>query len=617
MKKAKQLFPLLLIIAMVLAGCTPKEPAPAGDVDSGDYFTVYSGELTTINYLVTATTSEAGTAANCVDGLVEYDNLGVLKPALAESWQVSPDGLTWTFKIREGVKWVTWEGEEYADVVAQDWVDAMKYVFNPDNASRVANFAFLAIKNGEEYFKGEVTDFEDVGVKAIDKYTLQYTLKAPIPYFLTMLTWVSFFPVNGEFLTEVGDKFGTDNKNILYNGAYRMTVFEPQNRRIMVKNEKYWDADKVYINTLNYQYNKEAATLAPQLFLQGDITGTSVSSATIDDWMNDPAKKDLVRPAATSWYSYFYAFNFNPQFDAEYEPDNWRVVVNNANFRRSLFYALDRKAAMLTAEPHNPERRISNTLTPKGFTTVNGIDFTQIGPLAEISNRDSFNSDEAKKYRDIALQELAGKATFPVKVPMPFNSSSSDWTNRAQVVEQQMEAVLGTDYIDIIPVLFPPTNFLTASRRSGNYAIQECNGGPGFVDPDAYTGIFMQGNTKLWSSFEDAVEYLDENGKHTYAKMIEEARAEVLDVEKRFQLFAEAEAWLINEAALIPYAVGGGGYVATKLEPFSQPWSLSLSGVLFKGARVLEKPMNTDEYFEAQEKWEADRAAALKAAAGN
>ena len=130
MKKAKQLFPLLLIIAMVLAGCTPKEPAPAGDVESGDYFTVYSGELTTINYLVTATTSEAGTAANCVDGLVEYDNLGVLSQHWRNRGKSVPTA-NLDFQIREGVKWVTWEGEEYADVVAQDWVDAMKYVFNP------------------------------------------------------------------------------------------------------------------------------------------------------------------------------------------------------------------------------------------------------------------------------------------------------------------------------------------------------------------------------------------------------------------------------------------------------------------------------------------------------
>ena len=107
-----------------------------------------------------------------------------------------------------------------------------------------------------------------------------------------------------------------------------------------------------------------------------------------------------------------------------------------------------------------------------------------------------------------------------------------------------------------------------------------------------------------------ATEYLDENGKHTYAKMIEAARAEVLDIEKRFELFAEAEAWLINEAAFIPYAVGGGGYVASRLEPLSQPWSLSLNGVLYKGA-------NTEQYFEHFAKWEADRAAALKAAAEN
>jgi oligopeptide transport system substrate-binding protein len=613
----KRLAATFLIAALILSGCTgPAAPPPPAIVESGDYYTVYSGELTTINYLVTSTTVEAGAAANCVDGLVEYDNLGVLKPALAESWELSPDGLVWTFRIRQGVKWVTWEGKEYAEVTAQDWVDALKYIFDPANASRVANFAFGAIKNGEEYYNGEVTDFNEVGVKALDKYTLQYTLKAPIPYFLTMLTWVSFFPANGQFLSEVGEKFGTDNKNLLYCGPYIMTVFEPQTQRVFVKNESYWDKDKVYIKTLYYKYNKEAGVLAPDLFLNGEITDAGISSAIIADWMDDPQRKDLVSPAPTSWYSYFYAFNFDPRFEEEYEPENWRAVVNNANFRRSIFYALDRRAAMLTSEPYDPDRRLSNSLTPRMFTNVNGVDFTDVGPMAEIAERDSFNPEEALKYREIAKEELAGKATFPVKMPMPFNSSSSDWANRVQVVEQQMERLLGSDYIDIIPISYPPTNFLTASRRSGMYAIQECNGGPGFVDPDAYTGIFMPGNSHLWSSFELATEYLDDDGKNQYAKMIEEARAEVLDTQRRFELFAEAEAFLINEAVFIPYAVGGGGYQATKLMPFSQPWSLSLNGMLFKGARVLDHAVSTEEFNQIYEQWLVDRDAALKAAAG-
>lgn len=201
-------------------------------------------------------------------------------------------------------------------------------------------------------------------------------------------------------------------------------------------------------------------------------------------------------------------------------------------------------------------------------------------------------------------------------MPMPFNSSSSDWANRVQVVEQQLENLLGSDYIDVIPISYPPTNFLTASRRSGMYAIQECNAGPGFVDPDAYTGVFMPGNSHLWSSFELSTEYVDEDGNNIWAKMIEEARAEVLDTERRFELFAEAEAFLINEAVLIPYAVGGGGYQATKLMPFSQPWSLSLNGMLFKYARVLDHAVSTEEFNQIYEQWLADREAALTAARG-
>ena len=118
-----------------------------------------------------------------MDCLVEYDNLGIVRPALAESWTVSDDGLVWTFKIREGVKWYAYDGQEYADVTAHDWVSSAKYLLNPDNASATANIFYSVVKNAEEYYLGEIDDFESVGVKALDDYTLEYTLKQPVPYF--------------------------------------------------------------------------------------------------------------------------------------------------------------------------------------------------------------------------------------------------------------------------------------------------------------------------------------------------------------------------------------------------------------------------------------------------
>jgi oligopeptide transport system substrate-binding protein len=552
--------------------------------------------------------------ANAIDTLVEYDNLGVMKPSLAASWEASKDGLTWTFHLRKGVKWLTWEGKEYAEVVAQDFVDALKYSFNPKNASKTANIAYEALKNGAKYFKGEVTDFAQVGVKAKDKYTLEYTLEKPIPYFLTMLTYVSFMPANGKFLAEVGDKLGTDNKSILYNGAYIMSVYEAQNQRVLVKNEKYWDAGNVFIKKLNFKYNKEAPTLAPELFLRGEITGATVPSASLDGWMKDPVKSKLVHPATTSFYSYFYAFNFDPRFEAEYEPDNWKIAVNNVNFRKAIFRALDRKAAMITAEPYAPERRLSNTITPKNFVAYGGKDFTQIGDLAAIANRDSFTKDLAIQFRDKAKQELAGKAKFPVKIKMPYNTSGPDWVNRAQVVEQQLENLLGKDFVDVIPVGYPPTNFLTVTRRQGNYALQECNWGPDYADPETYTDPFYTGGTYNWP--EKATGYTEANGKTKYENLVDAAKAEVNDISKRYELFAKAEAFLINEAFVIPYGVGGGGYVASKLEPFTSPYApFGVSELKYKGQTVMDKAMDSAAYDAAFKKWEQDRAAALQKAA--
>lgn len=611
----KRLMALAIALLIFLTGCSGDKKTSGDNIAAiQEYTTVYSGEITTLNYLVTSTTSEFAIAANLVDTLIDFDRYGVVQPALATEWEQSDDGLVWTFKLREGVKWVTYNGQEYAEVTAQDFVDAMEYILDPNNESMTANIAYGVIKNAEAYYNGEITDFDQVGIKAIDKYTLEYTLERPTPYFLSMLTYVCFFPVNGQFLEEVGDKFGTDNINFLYNGAYIMETFEPQNRRILVANEHYWDKENVHIEKIISIYNKEANTLAPELFLRGEISAAGIPTDILDEWMEDPEKEKMIRPNRTGFYSYFYCFNFDPNFPEEYEPDNWRIAVNNLNFRKSIFHALDRKAAMLTAEPYDPEKRILNTITPKNFVDLDGVDYTQLGSLAEISNRDSFNPDLALEYKEKAMEELDGKVTFPVKVLMPYNTSSSDWAKRAQVIEQQLENLLGTDYIDVIIDPKPPTGFLQEVRRSGNYAFLECNWGPDYADPETYTDPFSPDGTYNWPHLAEG--YKEANGKNTYENMVNAAKEEVMDIEERYKLFAEAEAFFINEAFVIPYAVSGGGYTASLLNPFESLYSpFGVSGERFKGQRILEKPMNSEEFNRELEKWEKERAEALKKAA--
>lgn len=623
----KRILAFLLAIILILSGCSPKSKQPVTPDDKKDpvkveeppkvevpqeYRWLYSGELTTINYLITANTNEFGVAANLVDTLVDYDRYGVVKPSLATEWSVSDDKLVWTFKLREGVKWVRHDGSEYAEVVAQDFVDALEYILDSTNESATANIVYSVIKNAEKFYNGEITDFSKVGVKAKDKYTLEYTLERPTPYFLSMVTYVCFFPVNGDFLEEVGDLFGTDNENLLYNGAYIMETFEPQNRRVLVANEKYWDKENVYIKKLVATYNKEATTLAPEMFSRGDIDYADIPSAILEEWMNDPVKKDLVRPNRTGYYTYFYAFNFDPKFPAEFEPDNWKVVVNNVNFRKALFHAFDRRAAMLTEEPYNPDKRILNTITPKNFVDINGVDYTQLGSLKEFTNTDSFNKDLALEFKGKAMEELKGKAKFPVKVLMPYNTGVVEWANRAQVIEQQMENLLGTDFIDIIIDPKPPTGFLSEVRRAGNYAFLECNWGPDYADPETYTDPFTPDGTYNWPHL--AQGYKEANGKNKYENMVNAAKEELMDIEKRLNLFAEAEAFFIGEAFVIPYKVSAGftGYAASKLNPFESQYSpFGVASERYKGQKVMEKPMNSEEFTRLLAEWEKERAKAL------
>jgi len=634
----KKIISLLLVLTLILTACssgTSKTEQPSGtDTPTGDpnavditeggkydqvqeYKTVYSEEVTTMNYLKTATEVDFKVAANAVDTLVEYNEYGIVQPCLAETWKVSDDGLTWTFNLRKGVKWVDFEGNEVAETTANDFVDAAKYLLTPANESATANLFYGVIKNAEAYFNGEITDFEQVGVKAVDDYTLEYTLKEPVPYFESMLTYVCFFPAYGPFLEEMGDSFGTTNSALLYNGAYILSDFEPQMERVFTKNPTYWDAENIFIVELNYKYNKEKTALEGEMYKRGEISDAIIAPASLDDWMKDSELANQVRPDKLGSYTYFYTFNFNPTFDAGYQPENWKIAVNNLNFRKSIQLGFNRIATMTTEDPINPEYRIINTITPPNFASQNGLDFTQTANLKAVTNREFFNEADSLSFRDKAKEELTtAGATFPIKILMPYNTSSSYWANEAQVLKQQLETLLGTDYIEITLEPHAPTGFLDGTRRAGNYSIMKVNWGPDYADPQTYTDPFHRDGNY---NFPEYTTEVDANGKNVYdvyEEMVNEAKSEYVDLTKRYELFANAEAMLIDNAFVIPYNVSGGdGYVASKVHPFETPYSsFGVSSLRWKGQKLLAKPMNTEEFNAARTQWQAARDVALKEA---
>ena len=467
----------------------------------------------------------------------------------------------------------------------------------------------LTPAEGEE--PAPVMDWETVGVKAVDDYTLQYTLKNPVPYFLSMTTYVAFMPVNETFLNEMGANFGvaTGNDTILYCGAYILSEFAPQEKRVLTKNESNWDADNVFIERIEQTYNKEASTISPELYRRGEIDSASIDSTLAADWLADPETADLIRPVRQSgFYTYFYAFNFDPHFDEQYEPENWKIAVNNENFRKSIFHALDKISAALPYEPDYPETILFDTITPPAFVSLHGEDYTDMGALGEVTAAAQFDEAKALEYKELAIAELTeAGATFPVKIYMPYNPSVTGWDEECQVIEQQMEGLLGTDYIDIIIEAGPTTGFLDAVRRNGNFAIHKCNWGPDYADPNTYTDPFYDGT---YNKPEMALYYNNEEGYSEYYALVDAARAITDDLQARYEAFAEAEAFLIEHAFVIPFGFGSGGYDPNRLNPFESQYApFGLSGERYKGQKVYEVPMNTDDYFEAMDAWEAERAA--------
>jgi oligopeptide transport system substrate-binding protein len=568
--------------------------------------------------------------ANTIDSLVEYDPKGALKAGLATEWNYDEATLTWTFKIREGQKWVDHTGAVKADVTANDFVSALKYSLNPANESTTVQNLFGKIKNAEEYYNGlafkdnggkEVDEegnevatwaeisFDEVGVKAVDNYTLTYTLTEACPYFLSSLTYITYLPAYGPLLEELGTSFGTAADKMYYCGAYYLSEFVSGEKRTFKKNPGNYDADIVYISEIKYIYNAEAATVAPEMVLKGEIDYADIDTEVADDWMADEEKlKYISKTRTTVDYSYFYCFNFDPQFDAEYEPENWKKAVNNADFRKAVLYAMDKTALMGLADANAPESYLFNTITLTGFTTnADGKDFSTLAPFDGLMATKVKDAAKATEYRDAAKTALeAAGATFPVKTLVSYNPNDKTWEAECGLLEQQLEEVLGKDFIDVVVVAGPSTNFLSTVRRAGKYGLMKCNWGADYQDPETWSDPFYQTSLDDGYSYGFMYQAVADNTASAetikeYFSLVKAAREIKTDINARYEAFAKAEAYLINNALVIPYGASASSYVATKLNTFEGQFaSFGISSLRYKGQKVYDHFITMKEFVENQ-----------------
>ncbi|MCM1107042.1 MAG: ABC transporter substrate-binding protein [Blautia sp.] len=360
------------------------------------YTYAYSSDPVSWDVLATSEAVDSEVLVNTYDGLLEYDMEGVQQPALAESYEVSDDGLTYTFHLRSGVKWVDSQGREVADVKADDFVAGMQHLL--DAKGGLDSLLYDIIKNARQYGTGEISDFSEVGVAAPDDNTVVYTLDAPCSYLITMVGYSIFAPMSRTYYESQGGKFGVefdssaadytygkDADSIAYCGPYLVTSATEKNSIVYKANESYWNAGNININTITWLFSDGSdPTKLYNDALAGTIDGCGLTVEALELAKEDGNfdKYTVLRDTnATSYCAFFNlnrnAFhNFNDHtvaVSSQTEEDKTRTnaAVNNVHFRRALFFAFDR--ASYNAQSNGEELKLNNlrnTYTPGNFVTL-------------------------------------------------------------------------------------------------------------------------------------------------------------------------------------------------------------------------------------------------------
>ena len=621
-KKLSRLLALALAAALTLSGCSSgitEEPESSAEAPSsatqeeqesqGEAIEdlviarLSTAEMQTFNILYSQTMEDFANLCNMVDSLMEIDNYSRIVPCIAESYTTNEDKSVWTFQIRDGVKWVDVNGNEKADCTSQDFATAMEWIlnFHKNESSQTSDFLIM-LEGANEYYEYTKTLSEEeafaltaeegsvfkemVGVETPDANTLIYRCIGSRPYWDSLSTCL--WPMSQAMVDELGGPAGVkamNNENMWYNGCYTMTSYVQGNEKIFTKNPLYWDQDCELFNTVTVKMVESNDTMY-QLYQSGEIdtvTLTESNLKTIYDDPENPYHDYLVENPATGTYQIH--FNYDKHLEDGTPDVNWNTAIANEAFRLSWYYGLDLTEYWKRTNSINPLSCENEFYSMTGLAyTSDGTDYTELVRqelgLPEIDGQTvaRLDADKAEQYKQQAIEELTALGvTFPVQIDFFISGGNQTALDTANVLSQCFSDSLGDDYVQ-----FNINTYVSsASQEVYTPKLQSFvfNGWtPGVNDPTNYldTVLYDAVNAYYSDTYSNIVDVEEtETTKDlidTYKEftaMAEEAKAINDDMDARYQACAEAEAYLISHALVLP-AYHSSSWCLTKINPYSK-----------------------------------------------
>ena len=452
--------------------------------------------------------------ADYTDGLMQMDADGQAVPAIAESYDLSDDGLTYTFHLRSDAKW-----SNGTPVTAADFVFAWQRAVDPAVASEYAYMLsdIGQIKNAAEIIAGDM-DKSELGVTAVDDTTLQVELNVPVSYFLSLMYFPTFYPVNEEFFNSCGDTFATSPETILSNGAFILDSYEPAATAFhLTKNADYYDAGRIQLSGLSYQVIQDSQQ-ALMSYQTGALDTTLVNGEQVDQVKDDPEFKTV--GAGYLWY-------VSPNMDAVPE-------LANLNVRLALTMAIDRDA--ITGDVLKDGSAPTYTAVPPEFAAgPDGSDFS--ADQEKFADVCTCDATSAADYWTKGLEELG---ITELSLDMVVDADDAP-QKVAQVLKEQWETTLPGITVNLV---VEPKKQRVQDMQDGNYQLGLTRWGPDYADPMTYLGMWVSGNSNnygLWSNAD-------------YDAIIDECTTGDLctDAEGRWERLYDAEQIVMDEAVIFP-----------------------------------------------------------------